>query len=223
MTENFFWKESISCNAGCHAKRDVGPATDYESPWGSPVHAPFAGQATGYWTDAGGHGIRIVGEDYIFYGQHLAERPKDQWADWREVVAKTGNSGYASTGPHIHAYIVIKKTLERVSFQYWYEDILGKKAVTPTPKPKPTSSKPAAPKSRKLKVGDKIRIPNYYWYRSSADAASLQNVHGPRYTREGFLSGEYTVRAIAKNGSIRVLSNSNGWCWLHKSAAKYKV
>ena len=48
-----FWDYSVSCNAACHNSRGVGNATDYEVPWGTPIVAPFSGQAQAYWTYVG--------------------------------------------------------------------------------------------------------------------------------------------------------------------------
>ena len=209
-----FWDYSVSCNAACHNSRGVGNATDYEVPWGTPIVAPFSGQAQAYWTDEGGWGIRLTGEDEIFCGQHLAERPAEGWVEWRSVVAKSGNTGSASTGPHIHAYIIIKATGERVSFQKWVEDILPAQGTTPAPAPQP----PVSTDSYVIDLNDG----DWYWYRSSSDAQSMVNVHGGRYTGESMVGGEY--RAFPQpNGALKIHSAANGWVYLNSSAAAYRV
>lgn len=201
----FFWQYPVSCNAACHAKRKVGPATDYEVPWGTTIHAPFAGVAQSYWTDQGGWGIRLVGKDYTFCGQHLAERPPSGTVAWRAPVAKSGNTGSATTGPHIHAYIIINATGKRVSFQYWYEDIIngGTPASTPTPAP----------------VNKTFTTKQAYWYTSRADANALRNVHGngngtdKRYTNEKMAIGTYQV-VEDPGDSFAIRANDGSVIWI---------
>lgn len=203
---DFFWKYPVSCNAGCHAKRGVGPATDYAVPWGTPIHAPFAGVASAFTTVEGGYGIRLVGKYYTFVGQHLAELPRNGSYGWRDVVAKSGNTGTATTGPHIHAYIIIHATGERVSFQKWYEDII-KGGSTSTPKPSP------AP------VNKKFTTSQAYWYTSRADANALRNVHGngngrdKRYTNERMAIGTYDV-VDDPGDSFAIRANDGSVIWI---------
>ena len=209
---DLFWKYPVTCDAACHAQSGVGPATDYAVPYGTPIHAPFSGQAQSYWTDEGGWGIRVTGEDEIFCGQHLAERAASGYVNHRDVVATSGNSGSATTGPHIHAYIIIKATGERVSFQKWYEDILPAQGGGSSPTPTP----PADEYDIDLNDGD------WYWYRSAADAQSLQNVHGGRYTGESMVGGGYRAY-VQPNGALKIHSNANGWVYLNSQAAAYRV
>lgn len=214
----FFWQYPVTCNAACHAKAGVGPATDYGTPLLTDVHAPFAGTARPYWTDDGGWGIEIEGTKEIFRGQHLAMRPQPGKVSWRQHVAETGNTGSKTTGPHIHAYIIIKATGERMSFQKWYEDIVlpGRTpapAGKPTPQPKP---KPPAPTSRRtIDLGGS----KWYWYDSVNDALNMRDVHGKR-PGEIMLTGKYPVLAT-RNGAVQVLSNSMGKVWLHPSVTRF--
>lgn len=202
---DFFWKYPVSCNAACHASRKVGPATDYAVPWGTPIHAPFAGVASPFKTVEGGSGIRLVGKDYTFVGQHLAELPRNGSYDWRAVIAKSGNTGTATTGPHIHAYIIINATGERVSFQKWYEDIIHGGTSVPTPKPAP--------------VGKKFTTAQAYWYTSRADANALRNVHGngngkdKRYTNERMVIGTYDV-VEDPGDSFAIRANDGSTIWI---------
>ena len=205
---DFFWKYNVSCNAACHAASGVGPATDYETPYGTPVHAPFAGTAQPYWTDEGGWGVRLVGKDETFCGQHLAEKPRAGTYNHRDVVALTGNSGSATTGPHIHAYIILHSTGERVSFQKWYEDIIGGGSGTPTPPaPQPTGKTFTAPD------GD------CYWYTSRSDANALRNVHGNGgdsgkwYSDEPMAEGPYEV-VEDPGDSFAVRANDGSIIWI---------
>lgn len=203
---NFFWKYNVSCNAACHASRGVGPATDYEVPWGTPIHAPFAGSVQPFRTVEGGNGIRLVGDEYTFVGQHLAELPRYGNVAWRSIVAKSGNSGTASTGPHIHAYIIIHATGERVSFQKWYEDIInGGDSPAPAPTPAP--------------VNRKFTTREAYWYTSREDANALRNVHGDgngtdkRYTNEPMAIGTYDV-VEDPGDSFAIRANDGSIIWI---------
>ena len=190
----YFWEYNVSCNAGCHQARGVGKATDYETPWGTDIHAPFAGVASPFKTVEGGNGIRLVGKDYTFVAQHLAYYPRAGYYDWRQHIAVSGNTGTASTGPHVHAYIIVNATQERMSFQYWLEEIVRKKVAAPAPAPKAPAPTP---------VQKKFTPPagQAYWYYSQGDAAALRNVRGngngsgKRYSNDLMLIGTYDVVA----------------------------
>ena len=207
---DFFWKYPVTCNAGCHAKRGVKPATDYAVPWGTPIHAPFAGTAQSYWTNEGGWGIRLVGKDYTFCGQHLAEQPRAGSYEHRAIVAKSGNTGSATTGPHIHAYIIINATGERVSFQKWYEDIIGG-GTGPAPYPAPA----AVPRQKTFTPP----TGQAYWYTSRADANRLYPVHGDgggrdkRYSSEKMVVGEYIV-VEDPGDSFAIRANDGSTIWI---------
>lgn len=214
---DYFWKYPVTCNAGCHAKRGVGPATDYGVPWGTPIHAPFAGNVQWYWTDEGGNGLAIVRTDgrYTCRVQHLAEKPKEGHAEWRSVIAKSGNTGSATTGPHAHAYIIDNWTGERMSFQKWLEDVVPKEATgTPvvTPPPAPT---PVPPAARKFKTKQA------YWYTSRGDANALVRVHGNgngtdrKYTNEKMLIGEYDI-VNDPGDSFAVRANDGSVVWVSR-------
>ena len=204
----FFWEYPVTCNAACHAADGVGPATDYATPYGTHVHAPFAGTAQPYWTNEGGWGVRLVGKDETFCGQQLAEKPRAGTYNHRDVLAVTGSSGSASTGPHIHAYIILHATGERVSFQKWYEDIIGGGTGPSTPpNPQPTGKTFTAPDG------------SSYWYTSRSDANALRNVHGDGggtgkwYSDEPMAVGPYAV--IEDPGdSFAVRANDGSTIWI---------
>lgn len=198
-----FWEYEVTCNAGCHAQRGVGPATDYGVPWGSPVHAPFAGRAEAYWTDEGGWGIRIYGEDEIFCAQHLAEKPAEGDVAWRQVVAKSGNTGSATTGPHVHAYIILRATGKRVSFQYWLEDIIGgstnSDGSSPNPTPQPAAQWHDTP-------SDDIEY--YYWQYENALAGNVDTSQ--------YLDAGQTLK-VAENpgtGPVKVVCRDGDQVWV---------
>lgn len=112
-----FWEYEVTGDTKEHAQRGTGPATDYATPMHTAVHAPFAGKAEYFWTAEGGHGVRVRADGIVATMQHLAGRPKTGNVEWRESIALSGNSGSATTGPHVHAYII--KNGKRMSFGEW--------------------------------------------------------------------------------------------------------
>lgn len=108
---------NITGDRASHAAYGVGPATDYGCDIGTPVYAPFAGRLSTYVTDAGGLGVILWGADAAFYGQHLWVRMSP--GDYAEAdhIALTGNSGSQTTGPHLHCYVIVHATGERLAME----------------------------------------------------------------------------------------------------------
>ncbi|MDJ1115351.1 M23 family metallopeptidase [Microbacterium dauci] len=118
-----FWQYPISGDTAAHARRGVGPATDYETPTGTIVHAPFTGRVEPYSNADGGLSLRVVGSRFTLYVQHLSRNNLYRYGTrrlWRTKVAVSGNTG-KTTGPHVHAYIIDRKTGRRYSFLEWQE------------------------------------------------------------------------------------------------------
>lgn len=210
MTKRFF-QYTISGDRAAHARRGVGPATDYETPTGTVIDAPFAGKMTRRDTRDGGYGLKLDGDKYIFMAQHLHERITPRTVAHRADIAISGNTGKTS-GPHVHAWILIKATGERISFQEWLDQYVNGPKSAPRPAGKP--SKPAT------LVGRELQLTSQYWYRSAADADKLRNARGGNRGGGIMLSGPYKIRAVHANGSIQVLSNSVGLVWIHESAVR---
>lgn len=126
MARVFFWEYPISGDTAAHDRRGGGPATDYETPMGTPVHAPIAGKVTRRWFADSGHTLDIDNGKYRIRLCHLkAGTIRTGWRLWRTIIAYSGNSGVTS-GPHVHGYVIIKKTGKRVSFTEWLRDYVHK-------------------------------------------------------------------------------------------------
>ncbi len=116
-----FWEYRITGDTKRHAQRKVGPATDYACPSGTTVHAPFSGRVQPFANEDGGLSLRLVGSRFDLIVQHLSRNDLYRAGTlrlWRSRIAISGNTG-KSSGPHVHAYIVDKKTGRRMSFLEW--------------------------------------------------------------------------------------------------------
>lgn len=107
----------VTGDRASHAAYNVGAATDYGTPIGTPVVAPFAGRLSKYVTDAGGLGIILQGAEADFYGQHLWVRLADGDYAEGERIALSGNTGTQTTGPHLHCYVIVHATGERLAME----------------------------------------------------------------------------------------------------------
>lgn len=86
----------------------VNPGTDYATPIGTPVRAPAGGLISVVDNDAGGAGGRMIGLDTYdgdgFDFLHLDRLAvvAGQYVNQGDVIAYSGNTGTATTGPHLH-------------------------------------------------------------------------------------------------------------------------
>jgi hypothetical protein len=210
MTDVLFWRDYPHGNDTAeHKKYGVGPASDYGTPIGTPVAAPFAGRLEAYWTTEGGNSLRLIGADYIFCAQHLQFPVKPRQVGWRDVIATTGNTGSMTSGPHIHCYIIVRATGQRISFFEWLRDYVKTQPSTPAP------SQPATPTPQGIVGKTFTTAPTgAYWYRTDVDAANTRNPRGGKYGGGNMLQGAYTVNAEGAGGAFLVTSQSVGRVWV---------
>lgn len=116
---------NITGDRATHAAYGVGPATDYGCDIGTPIYAPFSGALSTYVTDEGGLGVVLVGDDATFYGQHLWVRMSPGRYTEGDRIALSGNSGTQTTGPHLHCYVIIHATGERLSMEEYLTRTAG--------------------------------------------------------------------------------------------------
>jgi hypothetical protein len=111
----------ITGNAASHAKYGVGPATDYGADSGEPIHAPFKGWVTRWWSDTGGYSVATTTDWVKFTIQHLSAYAGKSSGQVNEgdVIGYVGNTGSRTEGPHVHCWIILTKTGERISFEQY--------------------------------------------------------------------------------------------------------
>lgn len=209
MTD-YFWNYAVGDDTAEHARRGIGPASDYQTPQGTPLHAPFAGLLETFYNAEGGYGVRLYGDRYTYVGQHNEGRAgkAGRRVAWRESLdARSGNTGSQTTGPHHHAYIIDKVTGERMSFSTWLRRV---RANAPLPTP------PTAPVGVTGKTLDLTK--SWYWYKTPEDAAATYRPKGGKYGGGIMLSGPYPINEVMPNGAVKVTSRSVGTVYLHPSA-----
>lgn len=131
----------VTGDRASHAAYNVGPATDYGTPIGTPVVAPFAGRLSKYITDTGGLGVILDGADATFHGQHLWVRLTDGDYAEGDRIALTGNTGTKTTGPHLHCYVIVHATGERLAMEEYLTRTASHNAVPFDPTPEPATPK----------------------------------------------------------------------------------
>lgn len=135
MTIKYFWERPISGDTSRHGTRGVANATDFTGPRRSLIHAPFAGTVSYQWfgngRGAAGWRVRVRGVRFDFFGAHLngndsTEKGKGSRPARRKigvtlhrgVIGEMGLTGDTS-GSHIHAFVIDRKTDVRYSFAEW--------------------------------------------------------------------------------------------------------
>jgi hypothetical protein len=119
---------TVTGDTASHAKYGVGPATDYGADSGESVFAPISGWVTHWWSETGGWSVAVTSEDWKVTLQHNSgyRGPNSGWVKEGTLIALSGNTGNATTGPHVHMWIERARTgANRQSFEGWLRDFMG--------------------------------------------------------------------------------------------------
>lgn len=65
----------------------------------------------------------------------------------------------------------------------------------------------------------RIVLDGWAWFTSAGEAQAMQNPHGPKWTGERLMNGDYAVQAVEGNGAIRVTANDGSTVWVNSQAA----
>jgi len=111
----------ITGNAASHAAYNVGPATDYGADMSEVIRAPFGGWVTRWWSNTGGYTVAITTNWVKFTIQHLSAYAGKSAGQVNEgdVIGYVGNTGSATTGPHVHCWILLIESGQRISFEQY--------------------------------------------------------------------------------------------------------
>jgi len=121
------------------------PATDYGADTGEPICASFAGTLSLWSSERGGNSFTITAPGVAVSGQHLDGYARAAGLVVEgEVVGSVGNTGTATTGPHLHYYIVVNGRQwafeEYLASIGWASAPAGGTVLTPIPIPERESN-----------------------------------------------------------------------------------
>ena len=75
-----------------------------------PLRMPFDGQITTRWEPEGGRWIHFENHEVVIKTAHNSKIYKTGFAYEGEIIGKTGNTGYITSGAHSHVEIISKLT-----------------------------------------------------------------------------------------------------------------
>lgn len=108
----------VTGDAASHAGYGVGPATDYGADIGEEIKAIISGALDVWYSQSGGRTTRITHPTLdlfvIIQHQNAYAMTTGQCREG-DLIGYVGNSGTATSGPHIHAYAIYKG--ERISLE----------------------------------------------------------------------------------------------------------
>jgi murein DD-endopeptidase MepM/ murein hydrolase activator NlpD len=142
----------ITGDRASHAKYGVGASTDYGADSGEAIRAPFTGWVTRWWSNTGGNSVAITNDDYKFSGQHLSAYAGASSGRIQEgaVIGYVGNTGSATTGPHLHCWIIRLRDSYRLAFEEFllslgWKNTAGNGGSVPGPFQTSTAGNPGTP------------------------------------------------------------------------------
>jgi hypothetical protein len=111
----------ITGNAASHAEYNVSPATDYGADMSEVIRAPFGGWVTRWWSNTGGYTVAITTNWVKFTVQHLSAYAGKSAGQVNEgdVIGYVGNTGSSTSGPHVHCWIILIESGQRISFEQY--------------------------------------------------------------------------------------------------------
>jgi hypothetical protein len=85
------------------------------------IRAPFGGWVTRWWSNTGGYSVAITTNWVKFTVQHLSAYAGKSAGQVNEgdVIGYVGNTGTATTGPHVHCWIILIESGQRISFEQY--------------------------------------------------------------------------------------------------------
>jgi hypothetical protein len=85
------------------------------------IRAPFGGWVTRWWSQSGGYTVAITTNWVKFTIQHLSAYAGKSAGQVNEgdVIGYVGNTGTATTGPHVHCWIILIESGQRISFEQY--------------------------------------------------------------------------------------------------------
>jgi hypothetical protein len=85
------------------------------------IRAPFGGWVTRWWSQSGGYTVAITTNWVKFTIQHLSAYAGKSAGQVNEgdVIGYVGNTGTATTGPHVHCWIFLIESGQRISFEQY--------------------------------------------------------------------------------------------------------
>jgi hypothetical protein len=85
------------------------------------IRAPFGGWVTRWWSTTGGYTVAITNNQAKFTLQHMSAYAGKSAGQVNEgdVIGYVGNTGTATTGPHVHCWIILIESGQRISFEQY--------------------------------------------------------------------------------------------------------